>query len=90
MQGVRLSLVFFYVKRHLKKTKPKPKIFSCFFFQAVLAGDFILSAASVALARIGNITIISVLSQVIEDLVRGKVFSICIFILLCLNNKPKK
>ncbi|TFK11976.1 membrane protein MLC1 [Platysternon megacephalum] len=58
--------------------------------KAVLAGDFILSAASVALARIGNTTIISVLSQVIEDLVRGKVFSICIFILLCLNNKPKK
>ncbi|XP_075778664.1 all trans-polyprenyl-diphosphate synthase PDSS1 isoform X1 [Pelodiscus sinensis] len=40
--------------------------------KAVLAGDFILSAASVALARIGNTTIISVLSQVIEDLVRGE------------------
>ncbi|XP_020845992.1 all trans-polyprenyl-diphosphate synthase PDSS1 isoform X2 [Phascolarctos cinereus] len=39
---------------------------------AVLAGDFILSAASVALARIGNTTIISVLTQVIEDLVRGE------------------
>ncbi|XP_037746813.1 all trans-polyprenyl-diphosphate synthase PDSS1 isoform X2 [Chelonia mydas] len=39
--------------------------------KAVLAGDFILSAASVALARIGNITIISVLSQVIEDLVNS-------------------
>ncbi|XP_043365421.1 all trans-polyprenyl-diphosphate synthase PDSS1 isoform X4 [Dermochelys coriacea] len=40
--------------------------------KAVLAGDFILSAASVALARIGNTTIISVLSQVIEDLVCGE------------------
>ncbi|XP_073190404.1 all trans-polyprenyl-diphosphate synthase PDSS1 isoform X2 [Lepidochelys kempii] len=39
--------------------------------KAVLAGDFILSAASVALARIGNATIISVLSQVIEDLVNS-------------------
>ncbi|KAM9288059.1 LOW QUALITY PROTEIN: all trans-polyprenyl-diphosphate synthase PDSS1 [Cariama cristata] len=39
--------------------------------KAVLAGDFILSAASVALARIGNTTI-SVLTQVIEDLVRGE------------------
>lgn len=43
-------------------------------FQAVLAGDFILAAASLALARIGNVTAISVLSQVIEDLVRGKAF----------------
>lgn len=42
-------------------------------FQAILAGDFILSAASMALARIGNITVVKVLSQVIEDLVRGKV-----------------
>ncbi|XP_046777823.1 all trans-polyprenyl-diphosphate synthase PDSS1 isoform X4 [Gallus gallus] len=40
--------------------------------KAVLAGDFILSAASLALARIGNTTIISVLTQVIEDLVRGE------------------
>ncbi|XP_069815207.1 all trans-polyprenyl-diphosphate synthase PDSS1 isoform X2 [Dendropsophus ebraccatus] len=40
--------------------------------KAVLAGDYILSAASVALARIGNATVISVLSQVIEDLVRGE------------------
>ncbi|XP_072268807.1 all trans-polyprenyl-diphosphate synthase PDSS1 [Pyxicephalus adspersus] len=40
--------------------------------KAVLAGDFILSAASVALAKIGNTTVISVLSQVIEDLVRGE------------------
>ncbi|XP_063308661.1 all trans-polyprenyl-diphosphate synthase PDSS1 [Pelobates fuscus] len=40
--------------------------------KAVLAGDFILSAASVALAKIGNTTVLSILSQVIEDLVRGE------------------
>ncbi|XP_041736261.1 all trans-polyprenyl-diphosphate synthase PDSS1 isoform X2 [Coregonus clupeaformis] len=40
--------------------------------KAILAGDFILSAASMALARIGNNTVVSVLSQVIEDLVRGE------------------
>ncbi|MBZ3880591.1 Decaprenyl-diphosphate synthase subunit 1 [Sciurus carolinensis] len=39
--------------------------------KAVLAGDLILSAASIALARIGNTTVISILTQVIEDLVRG-------------------
>ncbi|XP_019363814.1 PREDICTED: decaprenyl-diphosphate synthase subunit 1 isoform X2 [Gavialis gangeticus] len=40
--------------------------------KAVLAGDFILSSASLALARIGNTNIVSVLTQVIEDLVRGE------------------
>ncbi|XP_076014247.1 all trans-polyprenyl-diphosphate synthase PDSS1 isoform X2 [Genypterus blacodes] len=40
--------------------------------KAILAGDFILSAASTALARIGNTTVVSVLCQVIEDLVRGE------------------
>ncbi|XP_073912574.1 all trans-polyprenyl-diphosphate synthase PDSS1 isoform X2 [Castor canadensis] len=40
--------------------------------EAVLAGDLILSAASIALARIGNTTVISILTQVIEDLVRGE------------------
>nr|XP_055187332.1 all trans-polyprenyl-diphosphate synthase PDSS1 isoform X3 [Nyctereutes procyonoides] len=40
--------------------------------KAVLAGDLILSAASMALARIGNTTVISILTQVIEDLVRGE------------------
>lgn len=40
--------------------------------KAVLAGDFILSVASIALARIGNTTVISILTQVIEDLVRGE------------------
>uniref|UniRef100_A0A8C6IC14 All trans-polyprenyl-diphosphate synthase PDSS1 n=1 Tax=Mus spicilegus TaxID=10103 RepID=A0A8C6IC14_MUSSI len=40
--------------------------------KAVLAGDLILSAASVALARIGNTAVVSMLAQVIEDLVRGE------------------
>ncbi|KAJ0022792.1 hypothetical protein NQD34_014926 [Periophthalmus magnuspinnatus] len=40
--------------------------------KAILAGDFILSVASMALARIGNISVVKVLSQVIEDLVRGE------------------
>lgn len=40
--------------------------------KAILAGDFILSAASMALARIGNISVVKVLSQVVEDLVRGE------------------
>ncbi|XP_041817661.1 decaprenyl-diphosphate synthase subunit 1 [Chelmon rostratus] len=40
--------------------------------KAILAGDFILSAASITLARIGNIAVVKVLSQVIEDLVRGE------------------
>ncbi|XP_070784451.1 all trans-polyprenyl-diphosphate synthase PDSS1 [Enoplosus armatus] len=40
--------------------------------KAILAGDFILSVASMALARIGNNTVVKVLSQVIEDLVRGE------------------
>ncbi|XP_063777741.1 all trans-polyprenyl-diphosphate synthase PDSS1 isoform X2 [Pseudophryne corroboree] len=40
--------------------------------KAVLCGDYILSAASVAVARIGNAAVISVLAQVIEDLVRGE------------------
>ncbi|KAL4630942.1 decaprenyl-diphosphate synthase subunit 1 isoform X1 [Arapaima gigas] len=40
--------------------------------KAILVGDFILSAASVALARIGNNAVVTVLAQVIEDLVRGE------------------
>lgn len=40
--------------------------------KAILAGDFILSAASMVLARIGNNTVVKLFSQVIEDLVRGE------------------
>uniref|UniRef100_UPI00398EC564 all trans-polyprenyl-diphosphate synthase PDSS1 n=1 Tax=Pristiophorus japonicus TaxID=55135 RepID=UPI00398EC564 len=40
--------------------------------KAILAGDFVLSAASVALARLGNTTVVSIFTQAIEDLVRGE------------------
>uniref|UniRef100_A0A8C4N705 Prenyl (decaprenyl) diphosphate synthase, subunit 1 n=1 Tax=Eptatretus burgeri TaxID=7764 RepID=A0A8C4N705_EPTBU len=40
--------------------------------KAILAGDFILSTASVALARLGNEHVISMVAQVVEDLVRGE------------------
>ncbi|XP_061521937.1 decaprenyl-diphosphate synthase subunit 1 isoform X2 [Phycodurus eques] len=40
--------------------------------KAILVGDFILSAASMALARIGDIAVVKVLAQVTEDLVRGE------------------
>ncbi|XP_034718513.1 decaprenyl-diphosphate synthase subunit 1 isoform X1 [Etheostoma cragini] len=40
--------------------------------KAILAGDFILSVASMAMARIGNNTVVKVFAQVIEDLVRGE------------------
>ncbi|XP_017262057.1 decaprenyl-diphosphate synthase subunit 1 [Kryptolebias marmoratus] len=40
--------------------------------KAILAGDFILSAATTALARVGDSTVVKVLSQAIEDLVRGE------------------
>ncbi|KAG8443287.1 hypothetical protein GDO86_011912 [Hymenochirus boettgeri] len=40
--------------------------------KAVLVGDLILSTAAVAMARIGNNTVISLFSKVIEDLVCGE------------------
>lgn len=40
--------------------------------KAILAGDFILSAASMALARIGDTSVVSAMSQSIEDLVLGE------------------
>lgn len=40
-------------------------------FQAVLAGDYILGISAILLARIGNSEVISLLSRVIQDLVRG-------------------
>lgn len=69
-------------RKKSKETKVSPDLLYVFedinmiyftLFQAILVGDFILSAASMALARIGNITVVKVLSQVIEDLVRGTV-----------------
>lgn len=49
-----------------------------------MAGDFILSAASMALARIGDNTVVKVLSQVIEDLVRGTAILLFMPFLPCL------
>ncbi|PIK56840.1 putative decaprenyl-diphosphate synthase subunit 1-like [Apostichopus japonicus] len=39
---------------------------------AILAGDYVLARASMSLARIGNPEVVIMLSQVIEDLVRGE------------------
>jgi len=39
--------------------------------KAVLAGDYVLSAASIALAKLGNEEVVKVLSQVLDDLVAG-------------------
>ena len=39
--------------------------------KAVLAGDYVLSVASIALAQIGNKEVVKVLAQVLEDLVAG-------------------
>ena len=41
-------------------------------FQAIVTGDYVLSVSSQALARIGNSEVVVVLSQVVEDLVRGE------------------
>jgi len=45
---------------------------------AVLAGDFVLARASAALARLNNCDVVSVLAQVIENLVRGEVIQISV------------
>ncbi len=50
---------------------PIRQINSRSFFQAVLAGDYILGISSIMLARIGNNDVVSLLSRVIQDLVRG-------------------
>ncbi|KAK3586580.1 hypothetical protein CHS0354_027064 [Potamilus streckersoni] len=39
---------------------------------AILAGNYLLSVASMALSRIGNKDVVKVLSQTLEDLVRGE------------------
>ena len=38
----------------------------------VLAGDYILSCASQALAELGNTQVVELLAQVVDDLIRGK------------------
>ncbi|XP_022084715.1 decaprenyl-diphosphate synthase subunit 1-like [Acanthaster planci] len=40
--------------------------------KAILAGDFVLSVSSQVLARIGNDEVVLILSQVLDDLVRGE------------------
>ena len=48
------------------------KLRSVVMLQAILAGDYILSVLSTVLARIGNPEVVSIMSQVVEDLVRGE------------------
>lgn len=54
--------------------------FWLFSLQAILVGDYILSVSSILLAQLRNEEVVKILSQVIEDLVRGKinVFSVCL------------
>ena len=42
--------------------------------QAIITGDFILSRSSQMLARLRHTEVVTVLSQVLEDLVRGEFF----------------
>ncbi|XP_041372252.1 all trans-polyprenyl-diphosphate synthase PDSS1-like [Gigantopelta aegis] len=51
----------------------KPSI-NCIWGQrkAILVGDYILSVSSIILARLRNTEVVSILSQVIDDLVRGE------------------
>lgn len=39
--------------------------------QTILAGDYILSKASIALARLGNCRAVELIAEIIEDLVKG-------------------
>ncbi len=59
----KVSFMNFYI--------PIRQIILVRFFQAVLAGDYILGISSMMLARIGNSDVISLLARVIQDLVRG-------------------
>ena len=43
-----------------------------FGFQSILAGDFVMAMASIALARIKNADVVSVVAKITEDLVRGR------------------
>ena len=58
-------------------------------FQAILAGDYILSVASSMLAKIGNSDVVSIVSQVVEDMVRGvppSPISPALFTCVCLSH----
>lgn len=39
--------------------------------QTILAGDYILSKASIALAKLGNCKAVELIAEIIEDLVKG-------------------
>ena len=41
-------------------------------FQAIAAGDYILSVSSIEIAKLRDKDVVQILAQVIEDLVRGK------------------
>jgi decaprenyl-diphosphate synthase subunit 1 len=41
--------------------------------EAVLAGNYIMSRATIALARLENIEVIQLLAKVLDDLVRGTI-----------------
>jgi decaprenyl-diphosphate synthase subunit 1 len=41
--------------------------------EAVLAGNYIMSRATIALARLENIEVIQLLAKVLDDLVRGRI-----------------
>ena len=45
---------------------------SCYGFQSILAGDYVMGMASLSLSKIGNPQVVSIVSQIIEDLVRGR------------------
>jgi geranylgeranyl pyrophosphate synthase len=44
---------------------------------AILAGDFLLAQASLALARLEHIETIALMSTVIGDLVQGEIMQAC-------------
>eukprot|EP00794_Sanderia_malayensis_P003145 gene3145-3614_t len=46
--------------------------------QSILAGDYILSKASIALARIGNCRAVELIAEIIGDLVKGEIMQLFI------------
>lgn len=52
--------------------------------QTILAGDYILSKASIALARLGNCKAVELIAEIIEDLVKGEIMQ------LFIDDDPKK
>eukprot|EP00112_Aurelia_sp_Birch-Aquarium-sp1_P006605 Seg1725.4 transcript_id=Seg1725.4/GoldUCD/mRNA.D3Y31 product="Decaprenyl-diphosphate synthase subunit 1" protein_id=Seg1725.4/GoldUCD/D3Y31 len=46
--------------------------------QTILAGDYVLSKASIALARLGNCKAVELIAEIIEDLVKGEIMQLFI------------